>query len=108
VFAAFNVTNVGEAVVWGAGVVGAIVTVFRLFGVYILAPYARSQEKKDDDRLERAISPLRDELAEVRGELSYNGGASTKDAVRRIDRRLTRLEGWLHTGDDIAKDDLLP
>lgn len=107
-FAAFNVTNIGEAVVWAAGVVGAIVTVFRLFGTYILAPYARSQEEKDDARLARAIGPLRDELAEVRAELSYNGGSTTKDAVRRIDRRLTRLEGWLHTGDNPDTDEILP
>lgn len=114
-FAAFNVTNAGEAVVWGAGVVGAIVAVFRLFGTYILSPYAKNQDRKDDERIERAIQPLRDEIGLVRYEVQYNDGGSLKDAVRRTDRRLIRLEArfeehdsWTHKAHASDPDDLEP
>lgn len=114
-FADVNVSNVGEAIVWGAGVVGGIGLLFRFAGTYILKPFARHQEEVRSDHLNEALSPLLSELGEIRAELTYNGGSSTKDAVRRIDNRLSRMEGrfeqhdrWTRHDGDVTPDDMEP
>lgn len=115
ILADVNVSNVGEAIVWGAGVVGGIGLLFRFAGTYILKPFARHQEEVRSEHLSAALSPLLDELGEIRAELTYNGGSSTKDAVRRIDNRLTRMEGrfeqvdrWSRHADASTPDDMEP
>lgn len=99
---AFNVTNIGQGVLLGTSVVLAIAAIFRLFGTAILAPYARKQDGKDDRRIADALKPLSDELQVIRSEVTYNSGKSLKDAVRRIDHRLTRIEGRIEEHDRYA------
>lgn len=102
-FADIDITNIGQGVLLGTSVVLAIAAIFRLFGSSILAPYARKQDRKDDDRIKHALKPLSDELSEIRAEVTYNHGTSLKDAVHRIDRNLIRIESrfeehdrWAH------------
>ena len=85
--------TIGEVAALVALIVGALAATFRFLGTYILAPVSRRAAEQDQERLENALGPMRDELSTIREEVTYNGGASLKDGVRRIDRRLTRLEG---------------
>jgi hypothetical protein len=88
-FGAVGPTNVGEWVLYAAGVIGGIAIIFRFFGTYILHPYSENQLDKFSERLK----PLEDELAVIRTEVTYNSGASLKDAVRRIEREQDRMKG---------------
>ena len=99
-----SISNVGEAVVWAAAVVGATIALFRVFGTYILAPYARGRDAKDDARLRTHLAPLKSEVSEIRAEVRYNGGTSLKDGMRRIERRLARLEGHVGAHDQWERD----
>jgi len=85
--------NVGELIIWTAAVVGGVVAMFRLAGAYILRPIQDAAAERDAERLDKALAPLAEELRVIRSEVTYNGGASLKDAVRGIDLRLTRMEG---------------
>lgn len=102
-FADIDINNAGTAIVWVAGVVGGIGVLFRFMGTYILAPYARSQSQRMADQLDGKLEPLMDELGTIRSELQYNGGRTTKDAVRRIDERLTRMEGRFEEHDRFTR-----
>jgi hypothetical protein len=100
--------NVGEWIVWAAGIVGGIAVMFRFFGTYILKPYSEAQLDKMSERLK----PLQDELEVIRREVTYNSGSSLKDAVRRIEREQDIMKGrfeehdrYTHRGDP---DDMEP
>jgi hypothetical protein len=88
-----DINSVGTAAASVAAIVTAIAVVFRLFGNYILHPYAKAQALKDDDRLDSKLAPLTEELVTIRQEVTWNHGTSLKDAVRNLDRRVTRFEG---------------
>ena len=98
-----DINSIGTAAASVAAIVTAIAVVFRLFGNYILKPYANAQATKDDDRLDAKLSPIVDELTTVREEVTYNGGGSLKDAVRRLDNRLTRFEGRFDEHDKFTR-----
>lgn len=96
--AAFDPSNVGELVVWAAGIVGGIAVIFRFFGTYILKPYSEAQLDKMSERLQ----PLQDELKVIRTEVTYNSGTSLKDAVRRIERQQDIMQGRFEEHDRFA------
>lgn len=85
--------TLGEVAALVGILLGALVAMFRFAGTYILAPVNRRNAEQDLQRLNEALGPVHDELATIRNEVTYNGGKSLKDGVRRIDHRLTRLEG---------------
>lgn len=92
VLGGIDINNVGEGVIWTSAVVGGIAVMLRVAGTYILKPYART-------RLAKQLAPLVDELATIRAEVTYNGGGSLKDAVRRTERRLDHMEGRMEEHD---------
>jgi hypothetical protein len=98
-----DINSIGTAAVSVTAIVGAIALVFRVFGTYILKPYANAQAQKDDDRLDSKLAPLSEELLKVRQEVTYNGGSSLKDAVRNLDRRVTRFEGRFDEHDKFVR-----
>lgn len=87
------IANAGELIIWAAAVVGGVVAVFRVAGTYILRPIHDANAERDAERLHAALAPLAEELKIIRGEVTYNGGGSLKDAVRNLDRRVVRIEG---------------
>jgi hypothetical protein len=101
---ALDFDSLGAVIVTTAAIVGAIVAIFRVFGTYILAPYARKQDHKDDDRLDLKLRPLSEELTTIRQEVTWNHGTSLKDAVRNLDHRVTRFEGRFDEHDRYFRD----
>lgn len=76
-------------------VFGAVVT-FSIGSLAILAAFEKLTGRLGSwvaGRVEDGTADLREKLATVQREVTFNGGTSLKDAVREIDRRLTRMEG---------------
>ena len=94
--AEFDVNTWSNGVLALGVVVGSIAAVVRFF--------SRTVTRAIKDQLDVKLDPMAEELVTIRGELSYNGGQSTKDAVRRIDKRLTRMEGAFIEHDRLAHE----
>ena len=60
---------------------------------WIIAPMGRSLR----DTIREELGPISVRVEDIAREVTYNGGASIKDAVRRIETRQDRLEGSVDT-----------
>lgn len=104
--AAVTITGWIEWLMLAVTFVGALGAAVAVINRWVVAPLER---RRDEERRERvaeteaivadATGPINDKLDQIVREVSYNGGASLKDAVRRIDDRVTRMEGRLDERD---------
>ena len=95
----------GQMVDWfaaAAAFVGAVGSAVAVLRRWIIDPMERRHEVERAERAEEVrrlvaetVAPINDKLDRVVAEVTFNGGSSLKDAVRRIDIRLTRVEARL-------------
>lgn len=71
--------------------VGAIVAIVGIIQRWVVHPLGRSLR----DTIREELAPISGRVEDIAREVSYNGGTSLKDAVRRIETRQDRLEGSL-------------
>jgi hypothetical protein len=73
--------------------VGAVVAIVGVVQRWIVQPMSRSLR----DTIREELGPISGRVEDIAREVTYNGGASLKDAVRRIETRQDRLEGTVDT-----------
>lgn len=88
----------------GLAIFGGIITtaalVVGIVNRWIVQPMRRLDDERNEAAAKQVMAPIERQLAAiattidlVRAEVTYNGGKSLKDSVRRIEHRLDRLEG---------------
>lgn len=82
-----------EWVVLLGSVVAAIVAIVGIVQRWAISPAARSLR----ETIREELAPLQTAVEDVRREVTYNGGTSLKDAVRRTEDRVTKVESEVET-----------
>lgn len=90
---AVTITGWTEWVLLLGSLVGAVVAVVGVVQRWIVQPMSRSLR----DTIREELGPISTRVEDIAREVTYNGGASLKDAVRRIETRQDRLEGTVDT-----------
>lgn len=103
---AVTVTGWAEWSMLAVTFVGALGTAVAVINHWVVAPLERRRDEERRERVaetrgivDQATEPIKAKLDQIVREVSYDGGASLKDAVRRIDERVTRMEGRLDEHD---------
>ena len=93
--------NVGEWLDWlirVTAVVGGIAVLLRFAKTWILDPMQTREEQHIRRVVSEELAGIRTDLAAVLAEVTYNSGTSLKDAVRRVERDVVRVQGHLGIG----------
>lgn len=90
-----DISTWSTAILALGSIVGSVAAVVRFFSHNIT--------KHISTQLDLKLDPMADELATIRDEVTYNGGGSLKDAVRRTERRIDRLEGRFDEHDKFTR-----
>ena len=90
---AVTITGWTEWVLLLGSLVGAVVAVVGVVQRWVVQPMSRSLR----DTIREELGPISTRVEDIAREVTYNGGSSLKDAVRRIETRQDRMEGQVDT-----------
>jgi len=82
-----------EYVLLIGSLIGAVVAMVGIVQRWVVQPLNRGLR----ETIKEELSPISKRVEEIAREVTYNGGASLKDAVRRIENRQDRMEGQVDT-----------
>lgn len=82
-----------EYVLLIGSLVGAVVAIVGIVQRWVIHPLSRSLR----ETIKEELSPISKRVEDIAREVTYNGGSSLKDAVRRIEQRQDRMEGQVDT-----------
>lgn len=97
--------NWPDVVLWtewllrAAAVVGGLAVIMRTFGTYVVNPMQKREAERTEEMFTKHLSPLTKSIEEIKNEVTFNGGESLKDAVRRLERGQHRIQGKLGVED---------
>lgn len=90
---AVTITGWVEWVLLLGSLVGAVVAIVGIVQRWIIHPLGRGLR----ETIKEELKPISDRVEDIAREVTYNGGSSLKDAVRRIEQRQDRMEGQVET-----------